>query len=64
MRLRVVLLLLLVLAIAGPALAQGGVLTYGDNTIGTLSANAPLAFYTFSGSAGDVVTIQVIGITP
>lgn len=46
-----------------PAMAQGGALTYGSSVVGTLSAQSPIGFYTFSGSAGDVVTVQVIGIS-
>ena len=45
-------------------LAQGSLLTYGSNTLGSLTATAPLAFYTFSGATDDLVTIQVIGISP
>lgn len=53
-----------VLATSGVVLAQGGALTYGSNTLGSLSATAPLAFYTFNGNADDLVTIQAIGLSP
>ena len=45
-----------------PATAQEA-LTYGGGASGTLSATAPLSFYTFSGNADDVVSIQVLAIT-
>ena len=60
---KIVLLLVLSLLFVGPVLGQGA-LTYGSNTLGSLSATAPLAFFTFSGTAGDQVTVEVIGITP
>ncbi|HLV37199.1 MAG TPA: SH3 domain-containing protein, partial [Spirillospora sp.] len=58
------MLLALSVLLVNPALAQGNLLSYGDNVVGTLSAGAPLGFYTFNGAAGDLVSIQVIGITP
>ncbi|MBZ0302518.1 MAG: pre-peptidase C-terminal domain-containing protein, partial [Anaerolineae bacterium] len=65
MKARIMIALVFFLALLGGAvLAQGGALNYGDNVVGTLSATSPLAFYTFSGTAGDRVTIEVIGITP
>ena len=33
-------------------------LTYGGSTTGTLSATAPVQVYTFSGEAGDFITVQ------
>lgn len=39
------------------------VLTYGSTTIGTLSEDMPIAIYTFKGDEGDLVTIQVIGLS-
>lgn len=58
-------LVLLLLAV-GPVVthAQGGMLNYGDNVQGSLSAQAPLGFYTFAGAQGDLVTATVIGLTP
>jgi len=44
-------------------LAQGAI-TYGSAVVTTLSAESPIAIYTFQGSAGDQVTIQGIAITP
>ncbi len=63
MRLRLLLIGLLILVSGVPVFAQGN-LNYGDNVVGTISATSPLVFYTFSGTTGDLVTIQVIGITP
>ena len=56
-------LLLLLLAI-GTASAQGGLITYGSATVDALSAQAPIAIYTFQGTQDDQVTIQAIAITP
>jgi len=39
-------------------------LTYGSSSLGNLSATTPLAFYTFNGTAGDVVTVEALAITP
>ncbi|GAB4571949.1 MAG: hypothetical protein Kow0077_09960 [Anaerolineae bacterium] len=58
-----VVLVLAALVIA-PVMAQGGVLQYGSNAIGTLSPEAPLSFFSFTGNQGDLVTIHVLGITP
>jgi uncharacterized protein YraI len=44
--------------------AQSGALTYGSGSIGVLDATAPLAFYTFNGAEGDLVTVRVIGVSP
>lgn len=54
---------LLVLTMVFPASAQGS-LNYGSNTLGSLSAEASLAFYSFNGSTGDLVNLQVIEVTP
>ena len=65
MRLRLiyVLVLMLMVALSAPVQAQG-VLNYGDTIVGSLSAQAPLAFFTFNGTVGDRVTVVAIGITP
>src|SRR5690606_7951198 len=39
-------------------------ITYGGSVTGTLSAEAPLNLYVFSGNAGDVVTAEVHGLEP
>ncbi len=57
------IVLLLALAVS-PVLAQGGAIAYGDNAIGSLTPSAPLAFFTFSGTAGDLVTVQALEVTP
>lgn len=57
------ILLIMLLLSSIQVLAQG-VVTYGSATIATLSAEAPIAIYTFQGTDGDQVTIQAISITP
>jgi uncharacterized protein YraI len=57
-------LLALSFGLASPVAAQGGVLSYGENAFGSLSAEAPLGFYSFAGTAGDLVMIQVLGASP
>src|SRR5687768_7648646 len=58
-------LLLAAFASLSLAAAQGVVtLSYGSASVGTLSEAAPAALYVFTGSAGDLVTVQVRGITP
>ncbi len=41
-----------------------GIVAYGGAVVSTLSAEAPIAIYTFQGSQDDQVTIQAIAITP
>lgn len=62
-RFRVVCLLLVVLLGAGFAAAQGGVLTPGQAVQGSINAQSPLAFYTFSGAADDQVTLHAISLS-
>lgn len=52
------------LLLSGSVLAQGGVLNYGDAVTGSLTAEAPIAFYTFNGNPNELVTIQVLSLTP
>lgn len=55
---------LIVLLSFGSLMTQAqSVLSYGQGVVGTVSAEAPIAFYSFQGNAGDSVTIQVIGLT-
>jgi uncharacterized protein YraI len=55
----------LLLAVPGAAFAQGGgVLTYGSSATGAIDATAPLAIYSFAGTAGDFITAQATPITP
>lgn len=58
--------LLVVLLLIGSSLqvmAQG-IVTYGAAVISTISAESPIAIFTFQGTEDDQVTIQAIGISP
>jgi hypothetical protein len=45
--------------------AQGATrLAYGTSIIGTVNPSSPVAFYSFSGAEGDLVNVQVVGMTP
>ncbi len=57
------LLLVLLLAVTGSVIAQGGLIGYGQSISGALTAQAPFALYTFNGAAGDHVTAYVAGLT-
>ncbi len=61
-----ILSLCLVLSVGvGVASAQtAGTLAYGSAQVGTVSAALPLVFYTFPASAGDLVAVDVIALTP
>jgi len=41
-----------------------GFISYGGAVVSSLNPQAPIAIFTFQGSAGDQVTVQAIGITP
>jgi hypothetical protein len=41
----------------------GGMLTYGSSTYGAITADTALVFYNFSGSAGDLVHINVLRLS-
>ena len=43
---------------------SGNLLTYGQAVTNSIGANNPLAFYTFNGTEGDLVTIRVISLSP
>jgi len=60
---KILFVFILVLLWVRPALAQENVIAYGTNVVGTISAEAPQAEFSFNGTAGDLVTIQAIGIT-
>lgn len=47
----------------GTVRAQGGALLPDSGLVGTLTTTAPLAFFTFSGSAGAQVDLAVMGLT-
>jgi hypothetical protein len=57
-----IFLLFLSLIFVVPALGQDEPLVYGAAVVGSLS-ESPLASFTFTGTAGDLVSIEVIGIT-
>lgn len=61
LRLMVMLGLLLMFVLQAAAQAP---IAYGDGVSGSISAAAPLAFYPFTGTDGDLVTVQVIALTP
>lgn len=58
------LILLFVLLLSSVQVMAQGIVTYGAAVVSTLSAQAPIAIFTFQGTADDQVTIQAIGITP
>ncbi|RMF80383.1 MAG: hypothetical protein D6737_08165 [Chloroflexi bacterium] len=63
-RLRTIIIMivaLLLMMAVGSAGAQGTVIAYGSPVFGTLSAEAPLGFFNFNGTAGDLITVRVIG---
>ena len=64
MRRKIIGVVLMLLLGSAVVVAQGGQLNYGDNVVATLPATNPLAFYSFTGTGGDQVSVQVIGITP
>jgi hypothetical protein len=55
----VVLSLVALFMVGGPVLAQGGTLEYGQEVEGELTADALEATYTFNGTAGDIVLIEM-----
>ena len=59
----IVLVAVLLFTLSGTTLAQGGI-GYGSSVFGSLTTEAPLAFYTFNGNAGDLVMAYAVGITP
>ncbi|MBW4439546.1 MAG: SH3 domain-containing protein [Pleurocapsa minor GSE-CHR-MK-17-07R] len=56
---------LLMLSMVGGLAAQTiGVLTPGGGQIGSLSAQVPIALYTFQGNQGDLAQITLVGLQP
>jgi len=55
--------LVLLLIVSTTATAQGN-LAYGSGALGSISAEAPLAIFTFNGTEGDLVIIQILSVTP
>ena len=58
------LLCALVVVGSGVAAQSGGSLAYGSAQVGTISAASPLVFFSFPGTAGDLVAIEVLSLTP
>ncbi len=54
----------LVVSVGAVSAQVGGNLVYGDSVTGSLSQASPLAFYTFTGNTGDVVSIRAIALSP
>jgi Bacterial pre-peptidase C-terminal domain/Bacterial SH3 domain len=59
---KIIFLLVLSLLWVVPVLGQDETLVYDTNWLGTVSSSEPVNTYAFNGAAGDLVTIQVIGI--
>ncbi|MBN1963080.1 MAG: SH3 domain-containing protein [Anaerolineae bacterium] len=59
-----VLIAVLLIVPASAALAQGGAITYGSSVAGELTSAAPIAIYTFEGTAGDQVSAHVVSLSP
>ncbi len=59
-----VILAALILVPSSLVTAQGQTLTYGSGLIFSISEGSPFGFFNFQGEADDVVTIQVLGISP
>lgn len=60
---RLLFVLIFFMLAISTASAQG-IITYGTATVSTLSAENPIAIFTFQGAEDDQVTIQAIAITP
>ncbi len=57
--------LILCLTLAPSVFAQGvAAITYGSTVTGSLTAEAPLSLFVFTGSAGDSISARVIGLEP
>jgi uncharacterized protein YraI len=63
-RIAAVALLVLLAAVGASAQSSGGSLAYGSAQVGTLSQSAPLVFYSFQASAGDLIAVDVLSLTP
>ncbi|HYO87276.1 MAG TPA: PPC domain-containing protein, partial [Candidatus Limnocylindrales bacterium] len=60
----VLLTLFMLLAAVGVSAQAGGSLVYGSAQVGTISPTAPLVFYSFPASAGDLIAVDVLSLTP
>jgi hypothetical protein len=63
-RMAAVALLVLLAAVGASAQSSGGSLAYGSAQVGTLSQSAPLVFYSFQATAGDLIAVDVLSLTP
>ncbi|MBC7814571.1 MAG: hypothetical protein H7175_25675, partial [Burkholderiales bacterium] len=60
----VVLMTITSVFVGGVSLAQSGeTINYGATVVGNISTAAPLAVYNFNASAGDLITVRVVGLT-
>ncbi|MBL8147670.1 MAG: SH3 domain-containing protein [Anaerolineae bacterium] len=55
---------LVALLAAGVSAQTGGSLAYGSAQVGTISTASPLVIYSFPASAGDLIAVDVIALTP
>ncbi len=62
-RLSLILASILLLGVASTSQAQN-VLTYGTAVQGTLNGATPTSFFSFSGTAGDLVTVRATALVP
>ncbi len=58
-----VLLLAALIAVAGIAAAQGGLIAYHSTVSGSITGEAPFVIYTFSGTVGDFVTASALSLS-
>ena len=63
-RIALLLTLLMLVAAVGVSAQGGGSLVYGSAQVGTLSQSAPLVFYSFPATAGDLIAVDVLSLTP
>ena len=56
-------LLVLLSLPAGRSVAQGGTLSYGGSAAGAITAEMPLALFSFSGTAGDLVRVDALSLS-
>ena len=42
--------------------AQSSTITYGSGASGTLNATTPFAFYSFTGNANDLISVQILAL--
>ena len=59
-----VLILIALATMFSTVSAQAGVLVSGSGQLGLLTEQTPLTIYSFSGNAGDQITVRVLSLTP